>query len=133
MRGHPSSAYILGSDLHNGKDMSKRRSPRLRKKLHLGEFKEMGFCFEAKLKNGTNEDALMDAFLLEAIAPAGLSFGGWITGGAIEKLGRGSVTEENRQQTLAWLKARPEIESLSASGLMDMWYSDGEAVKLVAA
>jgi uncharacterized protein YggL (DUF469 family) len=31
---------------------------------------------------------------------------------------------------LAWLKARPEIEMVKASDLIDMWYSTGEEVNL---
>jgi uncharacterized protein YggL (DUF469 family) len=110
--------------------MSKRRSQRQRKKLHIGEFQELGFCFEAKLKEGTNDDALIDAFLEEAIAPQQLSFGGWVTSGTVEKMGRGSVSPEARQSVLAWLKSRPEIVALKASELMDIWYSTGKAVEL---
>jgi uncharacterized protein YggL (DUF469 family) len=110
--------------------MSKTRSRRLRKKLHLGEFKELGFCFEAKLKGGVDQHVLLDTFLTEAIAAQGLSFGGWVTGGAVEKHGPGSVSIEQRQFVLAWLKRRPEVEALTASELIDMWYSDGLAVSL---
>ncbi|MBC7700062.1 YggL family protein [Aquabacterium sp.] len=107
--------------------MSKTRSRRLNKKLHVGEFQQLGFLFEAELAKNADDEALVDSFLVQAIAPRNLSFGGWATGGAIDKLGRQSVTEEDRSTVLAWLVARPEVTSLSASGLVDMWYSTPEA------
>jgi uncharacterized protein YggL (DUF469 family) len=110
--------------------MSKRRSLRLRKKLHIGEFQELGFSFEAKIKKGTNEDALIDAFLEGSIAPQRLSFGGWVTGGTVANAARGSVSPEARQNVLVWLKARPEVEAIKASELMDMWYSTGQETVL---
>ena len=103
--------------------MAKQRSRRQRKKLHVGEFQELGFLFNATLHDGSNDEALIDAFLAETMAPNDLSFGGWATGGAIQKIGRGSVTEEARQAVLNWLGARSEIAKLSATGLIDMWYS----------
>lgn len=110
--------------------MSKHRSRRQCKKLHIGEFQELGFLFETTLQAGTNENALVEAFLTEAIDPNTLGFGGWATGGSVEKLGRGSVTEDQRQAVLSWLSARPEITSLSATGLVDMWYSTQEGEQL---
>lgn len=107
--------------------MSKTRSRRLNKKLHVGEFQQLGFLFEAELAKNADDEALVDSFLVQAIAPRNLSFGGWATGGAIDKLGRQSVTEEDRSTVLAWLVARPEVTSLSASCLVDMWYSTPEA------
>ena len=107
--------------------MAIRRSRRLRKKLHVGEFKQLGFLFEATLAAGADDEALVDAFLTEVIAPRHLGFGGWATGGAVEKSGLQSVTEEDRSAVLAWLVARPDMATLSASGLIDMWYSSEEA------
>ena len=107
--------------------MAKTRSRRLRKKLHVGEFQQLGFLFEAELAKDADDEALVDDFLAQAIEPRSLSFGGWATGGAIDKLGRQSVTEEERSEVLAWLAARPEVAALSASGLVDMWFSTPEA------
>ncbi|RZL03818.1 MAG: DUF469 family protein [Rubrivivax sp.] len=107
--------------------MAKTRSRRLRKKLRVGEFQQLGFLFEAELTQDADDEALVDAFLAQAITPNNLSFGGWATGGAIDKLGRQSVTEPERSAVLAWLTARPEVSALSATGLVDMWYSTQEA------
>ncbi|MBA4109800.1 MAG: hypothetical protein C0487_09435 [Leptothrix sp. (in: Bacteria)] len=103
--------------------MSKTRNRRQRKKLRVAEFQQLGFLFEAELGKNADDEALVDSFLVEAIEPRNLSFGGWATGGAIDKLGRQSVTEEDRSAVLSWLAARPEVTALSASGLVDMWYS----------
>lgn len=102
--------------------MTKTRSRRLRKKLHLGEFQELGFLYEATIKVGVNERAFIDSLLSETIEPNGLAFGGWVGGGAVSKLRRGSVSEGERQAVLDWLARRPEVLSLSATGLVDMWH-----------
>lgn len=102
--------------------MAKARSRRLRKKLHLGEFQELGFLYEATTKDGMDEHAFIDALLSEAIEPNGLGFGGWVGGGAVSKLSRGSVSEGERHAALDWLASRPEVLSLSATGLVDMWH-----------
>ncbi|MGQ0599637.1 YggL family protein [Aquabacterium sp.] len=112
--------------------MSKHRSRRQCKKLHIGEFQELGFLFEAALQSGTDENALLDAFLTQAIDPNGLGFGGWITGGVVEKFGRGSVTEDQRTAALSWLSARPEVKTLSATSLIDMWYSTAAGEQFTA-
>lgn len=102
--------------------MAKARSRRLRKKLHLGEFQELGFFYEAVIKDGIDEHAFIDGLLAEAIEPNGLGFGGWAGGGAVSKLRRGSVSAVERQAVLDWLAGRPEVLSLSATGLVDMWH-----------
>jgi hypothetical protein len=52
----------------------------------------------ATRKAGTDEHALIDAFPDEAIVAHGLSFGGRVTGGAVEKDGRGTVSPEQRKR-----------------------------------
>lgn len=110
--------------------MAKTRSRRLRKKLHLGEFQELGFFYEATIKGGIDEHAFIDGLLAEAMEPNGLAFGGWIGGGAVSKLSRGSVSEGERQAVLDWLTGRPEVQSLSATGLVDMWHGDTDTHQL---
>jgi hypothetical protein len=102
--------------------MSKQRSRRLRKKLHVGEFKQMGFAFEATLHPSANDDALIDALLGEVIAPMNLSFGGWATRGMVCHSDWRSVSADERRAVLDWVKARPEVISVQATELYDMWY-----------
>lgn len=104
---------------------NKSRSRRLRKKLHVGEFKELGIEFTADLKGALSpeaEDRLIDAFLVEIIEPRNLALGGSVTGGFIARFGRGSVSEEDRTAIELWLRARPEYQSVQVSPLMDAWH-----------
>lgn len=102
--------------------MAKARSRRLRKKLHLEEFQELGFFYEAAIKDGSDEHAFIDGLLSQVIEPNGLGFSGWVGGGAVSKLSRGSVSAGERQAVLDWLAGRSEVLSLSATGLVDMWH-----------
>lgn len=110
--------------------MAKSRSRRLRKKLRLGEFQELGFFYEATIKGGVDEHAFIDGLLSEVLEPNGLAFGGWVGGGAVSKLSRGSVSEGERQAVLDWLARRPEVLSLSATGLVDMWRGETDMHQL---
>ncbi len=105
---------------------NKRRSRRLQKKLHIGEFKELGFEFEAELNAALSseaENALADAFLSEIVEPRSLAFGGWVSGGFISYYGRGSASEEDRKAIEFWLLARPEYKMVRVGPLRDAWYS----------
>ncbi len=104
--------------------MAKQRSRRLRKKLHVGEFQEFGLAYKTAIKAGSNEVLFVDALLDELIDPRGMEFGGWAAGGFVSKAGRGTVTEEDRQALIDWLKQRPEVESIRISGPLDAWYTD---------
>lgn len=109
--------------------MAKNRSRRLRKKLRIGEFQELGFTWEASFKAPLSPDQaeeLVEALILEAIEPDDLAFGGWISGGVVTRSGRGSVSESQRLAVLSWLRARPEIAQVRVSELFDVWYSDGD-------
>lgn len=104
---------------------NKQRTRRLRKKLHLGEFKELGFAFESKFSTPLTiekEDALVDSFLSEVVEPRSLALGGWITGGFIAFYGRGSATEEDRESVRDWLMARSELSDVRVEPLSDAWY-----------
>lgn len=111
--------------------MAKNRSRRLRKKLRIGEFQELGFTWEASFKLPLSPDqaeALVDALIVEAIEPGELAFGGWVSGGVVTRPGRGSVSESQRLAVLSWLRARSEIAQVRASELFDIWYADDEGV-----
>lgn len=104
---------------------NKRRSARLRKKLHIGEFQEFGFSFEAVLDESYSSEQIeqaCDALLGEIVEPRGLGMGGWLSSAYFQKMGRGSATDEDREALRAWLEARPEIRSVCIGPLTDGWY-----------
>ena len=100
---------------------------RLRKKLHLGEFQEMGFTVSAACAPGWGEserDAAMHG-LLDAVAARGLIFGGGDSAqgmdGHIGLATRGSASEEDRTAILATLQALGFVEVVVAP-LEDAWF-----------
>ena len=102
---------------------------RLRKKLHLAEFKELGFNLNIKFtEDNTNDalDAFVEAFLDDVIDPCDLDFGGggdrFDFAGFIVLAARGCATEEHRAATIAWLEKRDDVTSFEVGDLVDAWY-----------
>ena len=105
---------------------------RLRKKLHKGEFKELGFNLEFYYTGDykANEEFFFqffdryDKFLsnlnIECIGGIGDYFSGFVT-----YIGRGTVTPEQRQNVIDWLEKQPEVTNITAGPLRDVWY-DGD-------
>lgn len=106
---------------------------RIRKKLRLGEFQEIGFeltfAFEPGPTVGEENEFLFD-FLDHAIECNHLLFGGggqdghW-SGVVYRNEPRGiSTTAEQRATVLAWLNDHPRVITAKASGFFDLWYDD---------
>ena len=105
--------------------MSKRRSPRLTKKLKLGEFQEFGFPFSAEFTKEIDMQAQEDliiALLEEVIEPRKLALGGWIDGGFVTKNKNGSATEDDQKAVGDWLKANKALKNAEVGKLVDAWY-----------
>lgn len=108
---------------------AKNRSRRLRKKLRVDEFKELGFDLAWQLKDDITSDeldAFIDKFFADAIQPNGLGFGGegdtlWHGLICSEKLG--SCTEEHRTVVEKWLTDNGAT-SVSVSELYDIWWAE---------
>lgn len=108
---------------------AKNRSRRLRKKLRVDEFKEVGFDVAWQLQETiTSEelDAFIDQFFAEVIQPNGLGFGGegdtlWHGLICTQKLG--SCTEEHRSAVEKWLKDNGAT-TVSVSELYDVWWAE---------
>lgn len=110
--------------------MVKRRSRRLRKKLHICEFREDGFEVHFKFKVDLTSDEQIDAlmsFITEAIESRGLLFGGGESG-FVTKAGRGSTTEDDRNAVHAWLRSCPSVTDVRVGPNEDAWYgsTDGD-------
>ena len=106
---------------------AKNRSQRLRKKLRVDEFKELGFDVAWKDDITSDElDAFVDRFFSEVIQPNGLGFGGegdtlWHGLICTQKLG--SCTDENRTAVEKWLNDNGAT-SVAVSELYDVWWAE---------
>jgi len=109
--------------------MATNRSRRLRKKLCVDEFQELGFELNLDFKENLDDqaiDAFLDAFLEEAMDANGLDYVGTDDVGLVCTMERGSVNEEQRAAVEAWLKGRDELTKLEVSPLLDAWYPGKE-------
>jgi uncharacterized protein YggL (DUF469 family) len=108
---------------------AKNRSERLRKKLRVDEFQELGFDAAWQLNDDITSDeldAFIDKFFSEAIQPNGLGFGGegdtlWHGLICTQKLG--SCTEENRAAVDKWLTDNGAT-AVAVSELYDVWWAE---------
>lgn len=99
----------------------KKRSTRLRKKLRVGKFQELGFSYETKLKKSLSyedESKLLDDSIA-VIEANNLVVGGGVTSGFVTTFKRGSVIESQRQVVKDWLEAKGEFASVTVSELVD--------------
>jgi len=107
---------------------AKNRSQRLRKKLRVDEYKELGFDVAWRLKDDITSDeldAFIDKFFMEVIQTNGLGFGGegdtlWHGLICTQKLG--SCTDENRAAVEKWLTDNGAT-SVAVSELYDVWWA----------
>ena len=79
--------------------MATNRSRRLRKKLCVDEFQELGFELNLNFKEDLSDeavDAFLDAFLSDAMTANGLGYVGGDDYGLVCLAERGSVSEEQR-------------------------------------
>jgi uncharacterized protein len=107
--------------------VSKNRSKRLRKKLHIGEFQEFGLNLSFSLKDALEAEALdtfIDEFILEAIENNGLVYGGGVgneTCGFVALEGQGSVTDAHIAKLKSWLQAQSNVTNIEIGALVDAW------------
>jgi hypothetical protein len=107
--------------------MATNRSRRLRKKLCVDEFQELGFELNLNFKDDLSDeviDAFLDQFLRDAMTANGLGYVGGDDYGLVCLAARGSVSEEQRAKVEAWLKGRSELVDFSLTPLIDVWYPE---------
>ena len=98
--------------------MATNRSRRLRKKLCVDEFQELGFELNLDFKEGLDDkavDAFLDAFLTEAMDGNGLDYVGGDDFGLVCKATRGSVTPQAEHGKTLAADARPACQWRTAS------------------
>ncbi|GAB3498064.1 YggL family protein [Curvibacter fontanus] len=107
-------------------NVNKRRSRRLRKKLRIAEFQQLGFDYSivwSQLPTVSQQDRFINGFLEEIIVARDLLLGGGCTEGAIV----GAVqnpTELDRDAVLSWLRAIPGVVKVHVGPLVDAWHGD---------
>jgi len=107
--------------------MAKNRSRRLRKKLCVDEFQELGFELQLNYPEDTEETVLETFFadlVIDAIETNGMALIGGSDFAIVCSAQRGSVTEEQRAAVEAWLQGRKELSSFTVGPLVDAWYPD---------
>lgn len=108
--------------------MASNRSRRLRKKLRVDEFQELGFDVSWTFNDSVSEsdiDAVVDQFIDQVIEPRNLGFHGgghkeWE--GIIATQTIGKCTEEDRTAvTDFWSKQ--DVINVEVTDLYDIWWS----------
>ena len=108
---------------------AKNRSRRLRKKLRVDEYKELGFDIAWQFNDDISSDEIdtfIDKFFAEVIQPNGLGFGGegdTLWHGLICTQRLGSCTDEHRKSVEAWLTENG-VKSVVVSELYDVWWAE---------
>jgi uncharacterized protein YggL (DUF469 family) len=109
-----------------------RANRRQRKKMHLGEFQEMGFMVTAKLAAGQSEaesDVLLHSFIEQAVEANGLAFGGGMgddfNGFVVAGKPYGKVEESHRELVRTWLNGQSKLKDIEIGELRDAWYGWG--------
>ena len=108
-----------------GDSMSKRHNHRQRKKLHLAEYRELGFNLEVLLHPDVTEaqaSMLIDQFIEQVVEPRALIYGGTLGFGFLCTAVRGNATEEDQARVNAWWQGRPEVASAAVGQLSDAWH-----------
>lgn len=109
--------------------MAQQRSRRLRKKMRLDEFQEIGFMVSWAFPEGTEVekvDATIDRFINDVFEAHDLSFEGggylqWDGLVCLQKIGK--CTEEHRAIVSKWLESNG-MTNVKTSELMDINYFD---------
>lgn len=107
---------------------NKRRSKRLQKKLHLNEFKEMGFYIHIKFLDivPTKErNDFFDKFIEECIEKNNLILGGSYHSSFVCKE-KGTCVLNDRLDVCEYLSKHNDILSATVSPLVDSWYGPFE-------
>ena len=107
---------------------AKNRSQRLRKKLRVDEFQEIGFDIAWTFADDITGEAIddfIDTFFAEIIEPNDLGFGGegdTLWHGLVCTRDIGKCTETHRTEVEKWLLANGAVAA-TISELYDVWWA----------
>ncbi len=107
--------------------MATQRSRRLRKKMHINEFQELGFSVGFSFPEESSSetiDTTVDALIEEVIDPNGLAFDGsgylhWEGLVCLQQIGK--CTDEHREKVRKWLEDR-KLTNVQVTELFDVWW-----------
>lgn len=108
---------------------NKPRSRRLRKKLHLGEFQELGFHVQLSFTAELDLRAkllFLDNFL-DFLDKRQFGFAGSETGGLVCASPLHPLTPEAVAEIVGWLSTGPNVLLVWHGKLFDLWYDDEES------
>lgn len=108
---------------HQRPGLNKRRSRRLRKKLRIAEFQELGFDYSLTWRSRPSieeQDAFIDGFV-QLIESRDLTLGGGPTTGAVCGV-RKNPSSADIEAVHGWLVAWPHIEHVQIGPMVDAWY-----------
>jgi uncharacterized protein YggL (DUF469 family) len=101
---------------------------RLRKKLHRGEFRELGFqlSFDVKVETQEEFDQFFEDFLgrLESaeLGYTGTSGESWE--GMIAKLASGTITAADRDHVRSFLEQDARVANVEVGDFIDVWQDE---------
>lgn len=99
---------------------------RLRKKLRLREFQEMGFSVRFELNTPDTDEAYFAFWdkLVAAIEANNLLMGGGLNDFFVCTDSRRSATDTDREAIETWLQQQPEVSAVNVSPLIDAWHGN---------
>lgn len=107
---------------------------RLRKKLHLGEFQELGFYLSYQLASDLipevadrHWEEFIDCIEVNKLVCAGGGSAGEMEY-FVAHVPKGSVSPEQRKAVEDWLASREEVVSFQAGPLLDAWHDQATDV-----
>jgi len=97
------------------------RSRRLRKKLHIGEFQELGFDYELTWRAPPSvevQDQFIDRLIEDVVEALALCLGGGVTCGFVAAR-RGNVTAADRAAFESWIRRWPGLDRVQVGPLRE--------------
>lgn len=108
---------------------------RLRRKLRLAEFQELGFEISVRFKPGLDDDGIQGFFdrLVDAVEERDLVVIGSTEengfSGNVLRNGRGSTVEADREHLKKMLDADPATTEQTVGPLMDAWHGPNMPIR----
>ena len=112
--------------------LAKRRSRRLRKKLHFADFQELGFEYEVTWQTFPTmdqQDQFLDA-LIALIESRDLELGGGATSGVVCGVHKNPSVADTKA-ILDFLSSWPGVQQAEVGAIVDAWYGACEGVDSV--